>query len=140
MVWSEDLPVLQVRIARQTNKLRDIEKFYVEGLGLKKIGDFENHQGYNGIMIGLPDVDYHLEFISHLNGSPGEAPTQENLLVLYFENLDIVEKIANKLTKMGYVEVQPENPFWLNISHTIEDPDGWRVVLVGSHGFSKIEN
>ena len=87
-------------------------------------------------MIGLPGVEYHLEFISNRAGSPGTAPNNENLLVLYFENIPIVEKIANKLNNMGYQIVEPENPYWKNISKTVEDPDGWRIVLVSNAGYS----
>jgi len=138
MEWPEDTPVTQVRIARQTDKLREVVKFYTEGLGLRQIGNFENHNGYDGVMIGLPGIDYHLEFISYQAGSPGKAPSNENLLVLYFENISIVEKLANKLINMGYQIVEPENPYWINISKTIADPDGWRVVLVSNSGYSKI--
>lgn len=135
--WSDELPVLQVRIARQIDQLKEIVKFYTEGLGLIIIGNFENHAGYDGVMIGLPDIDYHMEFISHKDGSPGKAPTKENLLAFYFDNPSIVDEVASRLTEIGSPQVIPENPYWLDISKTIEDPDGWRVVLVGSKGFSK---
>ncbi|MHA2099251.1 MAG: VOC family protein [Candidatus Kariarchaeaceae archaeon] len=136
MEWPQYLPVQQVRIARQTDKIDEMKKFYIEGLGLQKIMEFEGHQGYNGIMVGLPGVNYHLEFISHIGGSPGDAPSKENLLVLYFNDAQTVTAIAERLTEMGYNEVKPENPYWENISITITDPDGWRVVLVENPGFS----
>lgn len=31
---------------------------------------------------------------------------------------------------MGYDEVEPENPYWKDKGITIEDPDGWRIVLM----------
>lgn len=80
--WSDELQVAQVRIARPTDQLKEIEKFYCEGVGLEKIGSFTGHRGYNGIMIGLPNASYHLEFTEHLEGSPCPAPTKDNLLVL----------------------------------------------------------
>ena len=43
--WSEELHVAQVRIARPTDQLIEIEKFYCEGNGLKKIGSFQGHAG-----------------------------------------------------------------------------------------------
>nr|WP_234809915.1 hypothetical protein [Mycolicibacterium tusciae] len=36
---------------------------------------FANHAGYDGVMIGLPGIDHHLEFTSHVDGSPGPAPS-----------------------------------------------------------------
>lgn len=35
---------------------------------------------------------------------------------------------------MGYVPVEPENPYWLERSLTYADPDGWRVVICREMG------
>jgi hypothetical protein len=37
---------------------------------------------------------------------------------------------------LGFLPVEPENPYWLLNGVTIEDPDGYRVVLVNKPGFS----
>lgn len=132
--WSDELQVAQVRIARPTDQLKEIEKFYCEGVGLEKIGSFTGHRGYNGIMIGLPNASYHLEFTEHLEGSPCPAPTKDNLLVLYIPKFATIQRIAERLLQMGYPEVEPENPYWADKGVTIEDPDGWRVVLMNTEG------
>lgn len=85
-------------------------------------------------MFGLPDEEYHLEFTRHVNGSSCPAPTKDNLLVFYMPNKDEIEKIMNRLNKMNYYEVEPENPYWKEKGTTIEDPDGWRVVLMNTDG------
>lgn len=128
--WTEDLPVAQVRIARPTDKLYEILRFYTEGLGLKRIGGFKGHEGYDGEMLGLPGVSYHLEFTQHENGSPCPAPSKDNLLVFYIPDPDVVDQITGRLLTMGYPPVSPENPYWEEDGITIEDPDGWRVVLM----------
>ncbi|MFJ8088288.1 VOC family protein [Lysinibacillus sp. NPDC095746] len=132
--WSGELQVAQVRVARPTDKLKEIEEFYCEGVGLEKIGSFSGHRGYTGIMIGLPNASYHLEFIEHIEGSPCPAPTTENLLVLYIPNRSTIQLIAERLLQMGYPEVEPENPYWAEKGITIEDPDGWRLVLMNTEG------
>ncbi len=132
--WGENLSVVQVRIARPTDQLAEIERFYCEGIGLKKVGSFEGHRGYKGLMVGLPNTDYHLEFTEHENGSPCPAPTKDNLLVLYIPDKETIEHMAVKLQEMGYPEVEPENPYWEEKGVTIEDPDGWRVVLMNTAG------
>ncbi|WP_223554696.1 MULTISPECIES: VOC family protein [Lysinibacillus] len=132
--WSDELQVAQVRIARPTDQLKEIEKFYCEGVGLEKIGSFTGHRGYNGIMIGLPNASYHLEFTEHLEGSPCPAPTKDNLLVLYIPKFVTIQRIAERLLQMGYPEAEPENPYWADKGVTIEDPDGWRVVLMNTEG------
>ncbi|MGG0184599.1 hypothetical protein CN326_04725 [Bacillus sp. AFS018417] len=125
---------VQFRIARPTDKLEEVIKFYEEGLGLKRIGEFHNHEDYDGVMFGLPGVEYHLEFTRHINGSPCPAPTKDNLLVFYFPDKSEIEKIHHRLNTMGYYEVEPENPYWKEKGITIEDPDGWRIVLMNTEG------
>jgi len=136
-IWSEELPVVQFRVARPTDKLKEVVRFYCEGLGLKKIGGFEHHAGYTGVMIGLPAFDYHLEFTEHNEGSPCPAPTKDNLLVFYIPEKEAIEKIVERLSSMGYNEVAPENPYWQTKGITIEDPDGWRVVLMNTNGIAQ---
>lgn len=126
----------QIRIARPVSNLKEIQRFYGEGLGLPLIGHFENHQGISGIMLGLPDGSIHLEFTQHEDEISIQPPSKEHLLVLYMRNSDVYHQQVNRLQEMGYACVAPENPYWLHISETFEDPDGWRVVLVNRPQFS----
>ena len=132
--WPLDIGVSQVRIARPTDKLEEVIKFYNEFLGLEIIASFKNHNGYDGVMFGLPSKDYHLEFTSHKNGSPCPAPTKDNLLVFYIPKKSEIAKICKKLNENGIYEVSPENPYWENNSVTFEDPDGWRIVFYNGEG------
>lgn len=129
-----DFSAVQVRIARPTDRFEEVTAFYEKGLGLKKLGEFSGHAGYKGVMLGLPNALYHLEFTSHEDGSPCPAPTKDNLLVFYIPDLHQIKTIANRLTDMGYQEVPPENPYWEEKGVTIEDPDGWRIVLMNTEG------
>ena len=134
-VWNKELPVFQVRMARPTDKWEEVNDFYGEkGLGLKKIGGFQNHNAYDGVMFGLPEYGVHLEFTHHVEGSPCPAPTKDNLLVLYMLDKNRINEIITRLELLGTYEVEPDNPYWLGHSHTFEDPDGWRIVLCHSSG------
>ena len=128
------LPFVQFRIARPTDKLAEVEHFYCEGLGLSKIGEFKGHRGYTGIMIGLPDAAYHLEFTEHVDGSPCPAPTDDNLLVFYMPDVAQIQAAQVRLEKLGYSEVPSENKYWEEKGITIADPDGWRIVLMNTEG------
>ena len=128
------MKAIQMRFARPTDQLDNVIHFYEEGLGLKRIGGFQNHDGYDGVMYGLPDTSYHLEFTQHIDGSPCPAPTKDNLLVFYMLDLVEMKRVAERLHQMGYPEVEPENPYWRKLAITIEDPDGWRVVLMNTRG------
>ncbi|KAG1306578.1 hypothetical protein G6F60_005686 [Rhizopus arrhizus] len=122
----------QFRIARPTDKFEKIKEFYGEGLGLELIGSFEGHEGYDGVMYGLPDKKYHLEFTTQVDGSPCPAPTKDNLLVFYIPDQEKISVIMNRLNRLGYLETEPENPYWKAKGITIEDPDKWRIVLMNS--------
>lgn len=128
-VWSNKLPVTQFRVARPTHQLDKVVKFYRDGIGLEVIGGFEGHEGYDGVMLGLPDASYHLEFTQHEQAGPYSPPSQDNLLVFYIPDKEARDRIVKRLTQMGYPEVPPENPYWARAGITIEDPDGWRIVL-----------
>ena len=96
--------------------------------------EFKGHRGYTGIMIGLPDSTYHLEFTEHVDGSPCPTPTNDNLLVFYMPDNKQIQAVQSRLAKMGYSEILPENPYWEEKGVTIEDPDGWRIVLMNTEG------
>ena len=125
------LELAQIRVARPTDRLADVESFYAGTLGLPVLYRFENHDGYSGVMLGLPGTDFHLEFTTHVDGSPCPAPTLDNLLVLYFQADAQMYEVVERLAAAGRHPVEPENPYWNKVGAlTFEDPDRWRVVLV----------
>ncbi len=123
-----DWPVAAVRFARPTDRLEDVLRFYEAGLGLRRIDSFEDHAGYSGVMLGLPGEEVHLELTTHAEGSPGPAPTRDNLLVLYMTDRGAIAEIESRMRALAHDPVEPENPYWSD-DLTFEDPDGWRVVL-----------
>ncbi len=118
------------RVARPTDRLEEVSRFYRDALGLTELGSFRDHDGYDGVMFGIPGAGYHLEFTHHADGSPCPAPTQDNLLVFYLEDRAALDEAAAGMKRHGHRPVAPENPYWNDRSLTFEDPDGWRVVLV----------
>ena len=134
--WSKNMPAVQFRVARPTHQLQKIVEFYSEGLGLEVVGSFVNHNGYDGVMIGLPDVHYHLEFTQEVHAVPVPPPSSDNLLVFYIPDVQERDDIVSRLVSMGYPIVEPENPYWQQNGVTICDPDGWRIVLQNTTGLS----
>lgn len=119
----------QIRIARPTDRLKEVVEFYRQGLGLNIIGSFNDHEGYDGVMLGMPDASVHLEFTHHTSGSPCPAPTRDNLLVFYFDIHADYQKAVDQLRSIGAKEVEPENDYWIDKGTSFEDPDGWGIVL-----------
>ena len=117
-----------LRFARPTDRLDEVITFYRDGLGLAELGRFEGHSGYDGVMLGLPGSDVHLEFTSHADGSACPAPSADNLLVLYVESEQAAELASGGSQTWGTRMSSPRT-VWDGRSITIADPDGWRVVL-----------
>jgi catechol 2,3-dioxygenase-like lactoylglutathione lyase family enzyme len=129
-VWPDCLPAVEVRIARPTDKLAEVVDFYCRDLGLPELFRTTAH-GYQVVMVGLPGEKYHLEFTSHVDGSPGAAPSDENLLVFYFTTADQMFDVVSRLGEFGHEPVELENPWWHdNGAIAFADPDNWRIVLM----------
>jgi hypothetical protein len=115
---------------RPTDQLALIEDFYSGDLRLPVLYRFENHAGYDGVMLGFQGTDYHLEFTSHVDGSlvrPDPPQPTRSLLSQRCAMYDAVERLA----AAGHEPVEAENHLRAAAGAlTFEDSDGWRVVLV----------
>ncbi|UPT65958.1 MAG: VOC family protein [Sphingobacteriales bacterium JAD_PAG50586_3] len=125
----DGISAAQVRIARPTDNLTAVTDFYHLALGMPIIGSFNEHDGYDGIMLGIKGANIHLEFTQHADGSPCPAPSLDNLLVLYYATQAEFDSAVTLIESYGHKPVAPENEYWLDKGLTYEDPDGWRVVL-----------
>lgn len=118
-----------MRIARATNDLQKISKMYAEGLGLQHLGSFENHDGFDGVMIGDPSCDYHFEF-THEHGTPAPLNNSpENLIVFYVNDLHEFETRSSAMLAAGFVKVKAHNPYWNVHGVTYADFENYRVVI-----------
>ncbi|MDX7987233.1 VOC family protein [Xenorhabdus sp. 12] len=124
-----------LRIARPTDNLIEVAEMYRKGLNLTVLGDFKDHENFDGIMLGHPNHSWHLEFTHHQNTHVGKSPTKDNLLVFYIEDeLEWQEQIKS-MQAAGFILVTSYNPYWDKNGKTFEDVDGYRVVL--QHSASK---
>jgi len=117
---------MQVRFARHTERLDEVVRFYRDGLGLPELGRFAGHDGYDGVFLGIPGSDAHLEFTAG-GVHPTPAPHPETLLVLYLGGREAVDEIV---ARVGAQPLDPANSYWAANGVTLADPDGFRVVLV----------
>lgn len=118
-----------LRVARPTDQLDPVVRFYTEGLGLQVLFRFENHEGFDGVMVGIPGEPYHFEFTQQRDHSVGRAPTQDNLIVFYLPDQQEWQRAVDRMKTKGYVPSISYNPYWDRNGVTFEDPDGYRVVL-----------
>jgi catechol 2,3-dioxygenase-like lactoylglutathione lyase family enzyme len=127
----EGSPVTQVRIARPTDHLTEVVRFYRDVLVLEQISSFESHAGYDGVILALPGRRDHT-FSSRTTSAAVRVPTptKDNLIVFYVEDEAAFREMAARLKRDGHDPVGPVNLCWAENGLTFEDPDGWRVVLM----------
>src|SRR4051794_41398902 len=125
----DDLSKAHLRVARPTDDLEAIVRFYRDGLGFHVLYEFEDHDGFDGVMLGHKGAGYHLEFTLKKGHKVGRAPTDDNLLVFYLPDEAKWKRAIDRLEESGYQPVKAFNGYWDRKGRTFSDPDGYRVVL-----------
>jgi catechol 2,3-dioxygenase-like lactoylglutathione lyase family enzyme len=118
-----------LRIARPSDHLDDVVRFYGEGLGLTVLFRFDDHDGFDGVMLGREGAPYHFEFTRAHGHVAGRAPSQDNLLVFYIPEPAQWQAAVEQMKNAGFEPVPAFNPYWDRAGLTFEDPDGYRVVF-----------
>lgn len=117
-----------LRIARHTNNLEKIKSFYTTILGFELLGSFENHANYNGIFIGKPNLNWHLEFTQSVD-KVNHHFDEDDILVLYPENILEYEALITRISKNSIAFISAKNPYWNQNGKMFLDPDGARIVI-----------
>ncbi len=120
---------MKVRFSRATNSIERVREFYVQGLGLDILSEFSGHEGFDGIMLGKPGEEYHLEFTHQSGVIVAGAPCRENLIVFYVPNPQEWKKIVDRMEQHGFQAKASHNPFWDRNGKLFEDFEGYGVVI-----------
>jgi hypothetical protein len=102
---------------------------YCRGLGLQVVGSFENHEGFDGVMLGVGGASYHFEFTQCRTRHIAPSPTPEDLVVLYMPVEAEWQAACASMLAAGFEQVASFNPYWDARGRTFRDPDGYRIVL-----------
>src|SRR4051812_42029118 len=86
-----------LRVARPTDDLAAVVRFYRDGLGLDVLAEFRDHDGFDGVMLGRQGAAYHLEFTRRAGHTAGRAPTDDHLLVFYLPDVGEWERAVARL-------------------------------------------
>ncbi|WP_413799319.1 VOC family protein [Streptomyces iranensis] len=120
-----------IRIARPSRDLAAAERFWCAGLGLSVVYRAEGGDRageHDLLMVGRSDASWHLELVHEAAHPVEPRPTEEDLLVIYLDE-PVPEELVDRLTRHGGTRVTSPNPYWNEWGVTVEDPDGYRLVL-----------
>ncbi|MBI3368774.1 MAG: VOC family protein [Burkholderiales bacterium] len=121
--------VRRFRSARPSNALGPLRRFYVDGLGLTVLAEWQDHEGFDGLVLGPQGGDWQIEFIVERGHEAPRAPTDEHLLVLYVDNVAEVRAAIARMAALGVAPSPPNNPYWSRRGAQFIDPDGYGVVV-----------
>ena len=119
---------MHFRVARHTNNLEAVKNFYINVLKFDLLGGFENHDHYNGVFLGVPKTDWHLEFTSS-NEKAVHQFDEDEIFVLYPETQNEYDLLITNVTNTKIPFIIPKNPYWIQNGKMIVDPDGYRIVI-----------
>ena len=119
---------MKFRVARHTNDLEKIKSFYITILGFEELGSFENHNNYNGIFIGKPQFEWHLEF-TQSNETITFDFNEDDALVFYPEEISEYNALIDVIKKHNINFIEAKNPYWNENGKMLLDPDGYRIVI-----------
>lgn len=118
-----------MRIAKPVTNLEKSFLMYSQGLGLHKIAEFNDHNGFDGIMLGREELNWHIEFTFCLNHPVQPLQTEEDLLVLYYSDKNEWVHACKRMADASFKMMISFNPYWDMNGKTFIDSDGYRVVL-----------
>ena len=119
---------MNFRVARHTNNLEEIKFFYISVLGFELLGNFENHHSYDGIFIGKPNLDWHLEFTKS-NEIVEFNFNEDDIYVFYPKTISEYNKLIESVLKNNVSFIEAKNPYWNENGKMILDPDGFRIII-----------
>ena len=122
------MALVQIRVARPSRDLERACAFYRDAVGLPVHSSFADHEGFSGVIFGVPDAAHQLELVRHAEVEP--SPTTEDQLVLYLGSAAAVADRAAAIDAAGYEPQSPSNPYWTRDGAiAFVDPDGYWLIL-----------
>lgn len=117
-----------LRVARHTDDLEKIKSFYIDILGFEVLGNFENHDCYDGIFIGKPNLDWHLEFTKSGQNAK-HISDEDDILVFYPKTILEYNLLIDRIKRNNISSVASKNSYWNTNGKMFLDPDGFRILI-----------
>jgi hypothetical protein len=123
-----------LRIARPVSDVARSVGMYCHGLDLIVVGSFEDHDGFDGVMLAPAGASYHFEFTASRAHPIAPAPTEEDLVVFYIRSRAEWEAACSKMLAADFLPTTSFNPYWDVRGRTFEDHDGTLRSCKTRHG------
>lgn len=120
---------MKFRVARHTNDMQAMIDFYTNVIGLEVTDSFEDHNGgYNGVILGHPISEWELEFTTSSTAA-NHTFDQDDNLVFYAKNEKEYNEFMQRIAENNVETTQAANPYWNEFGVTVQDPDGYNVIV-----------
>ena len=119
---------MEFRYARHTQKIESLIYFYTSVLNFEILGKFENHDGYDGIFLGIKGENWHLEFTQN-EEKPQSHFDEDDALVFYPKTQESYDEILEILKKFEVPLLEPKNPYWRDKGVCFEDCDHYKIII-----------
>ncbi len=119
---------MDFRIARHSQNIEKLKYFYTSIFDFEVLGSFKYHDGYDGVFLGKPDENWHLEFTQNAE-KPDSKFDDDDVLVFYPTTSDEYQSILNNIEKYKIPMLEPKNPYWKSNGITIEDCDHFKIII-----------
>lgn len=117
-----------LRVARRCADPFALAAQYRGGFGLIELGRFSGHDGHDGVMLGWPAADWHIELV-RAPEPRRHAPDSEDALVVYEPAVDAWQTRIDALDRAGFTRVRADNPYWQRHGASFDDAEGFRWIV-----------
>lgn len=125
---------MQFRLARHTEDLQKVREFYVNILGFEVLGEFHDHDNYDGIFIGKSNENWHLEFTSS-DELPNHRFDEDDALVFYPKSQTEFDEILARIQNHKIQTYPAKNPYWNNVGAVLIKDFDEHVIIFSPQRF-----
>lgn len=120
---------VRLRSARASDRLGELRHFYVDALGCALLAEWQDHDGYDGLVVGDPLGRWQAEFVHRRGHLAPPPPGDEHLLVFYVDDRGALAQRCSAIEAAGFAPLRHANPYWRRHGVMYRDPDGYAVVV-----------
>lgn len=92
------------------------------------MGEFKNHDNYNGVFPGRKNTDWQLEF-TESNDLADHKLDEDDLLIFYPTTNKEYAGLMDNINEHEIKIINAKNPYWRENGFMFSDPEGYKIVI-----------